>query len=186
MIFVDTNVFMYAVGKPHPLQSRAQQFFHESLRNRTALFTSAEVIHELMQVYLRMHRPHTLDSALELIEKAGVEVWPLEAADVDLARRLHEQHPTLRARDLCHLASCHRRGVREIMTFDEALAAAQGCFEARDVCDRLRREFGFELPDEPAPSRLGFMAGQIEQIEVPDDFDSMGGPEIEKMFGTTA
>ena len=28
--------------------------------------------------------------------------------------------------------------------------------------------------------RLGFMAGQIK---VPDDFDSMGGPEIEKMFG---
>ena len=28
--------------------------------------------------------------------------------------------------------------------------------------------------------RLGFMAGQIK---VPDDFDSMGGPEIKKMFG---
>ena len=57
------------------------------------------------------------------------------------------------------------------------------CFEARDVYDRLRREFGFELPDEPASSRLGFMAGQID---VPDDFDSMGGPEIEKLFGTMA
>ena len=62
-------------------------------------------------------------------------------------------------------------------------ATVQGCFEARDVCDRLRREFGFEVPDEIAPSRLGFMAGQIE---VPDDFDSMGGREIEKMFGGTA
>lgn len=30
-----------------------------------------------------------------------------------------------------------------------------------------------------ASRRLGFMAGQIE---VPDDFDRMGGPEIEKMF----
>ena len=58
-----------------------------------------------------------------------------------------------------------------------------GYCEARDVYDRLRREFGFELPDEPGPSQLGFMAGQIE---VPDDFDSMGGPEIEKLFGTTA
>ena len=28
--------------------------------------------------------------------------------------------------------------------------------------------------------RLGFMAGQIS---VPDDFDRMGGEEIEKMFG---
>ena len=70
MIFVDTNVFMYAVGKPHPLQSLAQQFFHQSMHNREKLFTSAEVIQELMHVYLRMNRPHTLDSALELMDKA--------------------------------------------------------------------------------------------------------------------
>ena len=62
-------------------------------------------------------------------------------------------------------------------------AVALGRPEAREAYNRLRREFGFEVPDEPVPSRLGFMAGQID---VPDDFDSMGGPEIEKMFGTTA
>ena len=124
MIFVDTNVFMYAVGKPHPLQSLAQQFFQQSMHNREKLFTSAEVIQELMHVYLRMNRPHTLDSALELMGKAVVEVWPLEEADVTLARQLHDQHPTLGARDLCHLASCRRRGVNEIMTFDKTLDEA--------------------------------------------------------------
>ena len=34
-----------------------------------------------------------------------------------------------------------------------------------------------------ASRRLGFMAGQIK---IPDDFDRMGGPEIEKMFGENA
>ena len=77
-----------------------------------------------MHVYLRMRRPHTLDSALELVASANVDVWPLEEADVILARQLFEQHPTVGARDLCHLASCRRRGVREIMTFDRALATA--------------------------------------------------------------
>ena len=33
--------------------------------------------------------------------------------------------------------------------------------------------------DKASPRRLGFLAGQIE---VPDDFDSMGSPETEKMF----
>lgn len=38
--------------------------------------------------------------------------------------------------------------------------------------------------DQTATShRLGFMAGQIK---VPDDFDRMGGPEIEEMFGGNA
>lgn len=63
---------------------------------------------------------------MEVMANAGVEVWPLEAADVILARELYEHHPTLSARDLCLLASCRRRGVTEIMTYDQALAAAVG------------------------------------------------------------
>ena len=62
-------------------------------------------------------------------------------------------------------------------------AEREGSSEMRNVVDHLRREFGFELSDVTVPSRLGFMAGKIE---VPDDFDSMGGPEIDKMFGGTA
>lgn len=124
MTFVDTNVFMYAVGQAHPRRSHARTFFDEARRDRRPLVTSAEVVQELMHVYVRMRRPHTLDSALALVAGAGVKVWPLEEEDVMLARQLYVQHPALQARDLCHLASCQRRGVREIMTFDDALAAA--------------------------------------------------------------
>lgn len=123
MIFVDTNVFMYAVGRPHPLQASAREFFAESNQHRTPLGTSAEVLQELAHAYLHVGRLRTLDAALALVVKAGIEVWPLEEADVTLARQLHEKYPTLGARDLCHLASCRRRGVREIMTFDQALGA---------------------------------------------------------------
>ena len=122
-VFVDTNVFMYAVGKSHPLKFPARDFFDDSLRNLRPLCTSAEVLQELMHVYLSVRRYDALGDALALIDRAGVEVWPLEEADVMLARQLHSTHPALPARDLCHLASCRRRGVREIMTFDEALRA---------------------------------------------------------------
>ena len=123
MIFVDTNVFMYAVGRPHVLQASAQDFFIEANRNGTPLCTSAEVMQELAHVYLPTGRLQTFDAALELLASASVEMWPLEEADVALARQLHEQHPALQTRDLCHLASCRRRGVREIKTFDQTFAA---------------------------------------------------------------
>ena len=126
MIFVDTNVFMYAVGRPHPLRSTAREFFAGCIRARTPLCTSAEVLQELTHAYLPVGRKQTLDAALALIAGSRVEVWPLEQEDVTLARQLHEQHPALGARDLCHLASCRRRGVREVRTFDQALAAAAG------------------------------------------------------------
>ena len=114
---------MYVVGRPHPLREPARQFFAESHWDRTSLCASAEVVQELVHAYLPVGRPQTLDAALLLIARSRVEVWPLEYADVTLARQLHERFPTLGARDSCHLASCHRHGVREIKTFDHALRA---------------------------------------------------------------
>lgn len=121
MIFVDTNVLMYAVGKSHPLREHAQRFFTDALRDESRLCMSAEVVQELLHAYLAAGRTKTLDAALSLIARTRTEVWPLEFEDVTLARQLHEQLPTLTARDLCHIACCRRRGVHEVKTFDQAL-----------------------------------------------------------------
>lgn len=37
-------------------------------------------------------------------------------------------------------------------------------------------------PEPSPPKRLGFLAGQVQ---VPDDFDTMGSAEIEHLFGLT-
>ena len=126
MTFVDTNVFMYAVGRPHPIKEPAREFFVACNRKQEPLCTSAEVLQELVYCYLSTNRRHTLEAVMSFIVKANVEIWPLERADVYLACQLHEQYPALSARDLCHLASCQRRGVNRIKTFDQGLAAATG------------------------------------------------------------
>ena len=124
MIFVDTNIFMYAMGRQHPLKEPAREFFEESLTNNVHLCTLAEVLQELLYAYLPVGRMIELDAAISLIERSGIEVWPLEEGDVTLARQLVEQFSTLESRDLCHLASCRRRGVSDVKTFDQALSAA--------------------------------------------------------------
>lgn len=124
MTFVDTNVFVYAVGGEHPLRARARAFFEESLERRQPLATSAEVLQELLHAYLPVQRIGTLDAALALVTATVATVWPVEEGDVRLARELAEEHAGLGARDLVHLACCLRRNVGEVMTFDRALAAA--------------------------------------------------------------
>jgi predicted nucleic acid-binding protein len=126
MIFVDTNVIMYAVGREHPLRKPAQKFFESAMSRRPEhrLVTSAEVLQELLHVYLPVQRMQTLDAALQLVSALVEEVWPVEAADVALARELVDAHPSLDARDLLHLACCKRRDVSRIKTYDRALAAA--------------------------------------------------------------
>ena len=79
MTFVDTNVVMYAVGRPHPLREPAREFFADAARRRWALCTSAEVLQELAHAYLPVQRESTLDSAMALVVRAGIDVWPLEA-----------------------------------------------------------------------------------------------------------
>ena len=124
MTFVDTNVFMYAVGRPHRLRAVAREFFEQAARERRQLCTSVEVLQELLHAYVPPRRMATLDAALTLVDSLATEVWPLEPEDVLLARRLHQRFPALGARDLCHLASCRRRNVSDIKTFDRAFEEA--------------------------------------------------------------
>jgi len=124
VIFVDTNVILYAVGRAHPLKEEARRFFEEALHERTPLATSAEVLQEILHTYLPVARLSTLDAALELVESRVETVWSVEAEDVRFARSLVSAHGELGARDLVHLACCRRRGVDEIKTFDRPLAAA--------------------------------------------------------------
>ena len=126
MTLVDSNALMYAVGKPHPLQPEAQEFFVQAIQKGVVISTSAEVLQEMLHVYESTGRIELFENALALVTELGMEVWPLESEDVLLARQLHVLHPGLSARNLSHLASCRRRGLREIKTFDEALAAVVG------------------------------------------------------------
>ena len=124
MIFVDTNVFMYAVGRAHPLRDEAREFFLEHLSSGESLASSAEVLQELTHAYLPVNRLRTLDAALDLARGRLSAIWAVEREDVELARTLVETHPELGARDVLHLACCTRRNVNRVQTFDRQLAAA--------------------------------------------------------------
>jgi predicted nucleic acid-binding protein len=123
VIFVDTNVFMYAVGREHRHRDDARSFFFESLESPEVLVSSAEVLLELLYAYLHGNRIPTLDAALRLARGRLGAIWQIERDDIDLARSLSEQYPGIGARDLIHVACCTRRGVDRIKTYDPVLEA---------------------------------------------------------------
>jgi uncharacterized protein len=123
VIFVDTNVFMYAVGRPHPLREPAREALREAVRGSLPLATSAEVLQEMLHAYIPVGRLATLDAALRLATDLA-EVWPVEREDVTAARALIARHTGLSARDLLHLATCERHGVTRVLTYDRQFAAA--------------------------------------------------------------
>jgi predicted nucleic acid-binding protein len=125
MEFVDSNIFVYAVGRPHPLREEARRLLEDRTRARAPLATSAEVLQELLHIYLPVGRLETLDAALRLATDLTT-VWPVDAEDVATARALVTLHPALAARDLLHLAVCRRHGATGLLTFDRGLRGAFG------------------------------------------------------------
>jgi predicted nucleic acid-binding protein len=126
VIFVDTNVFMYAVGRSHPLRGEARARLFAAVEAATGLVTSAEVLQEMVHAYLAVQRHATLDAAFTLVSGCVDQVWSIDPEDVHLARALEGDHPGFAARDLVHLACCRRRGVTKAMTFDRALGSVLG------------------------------------------------------------
>lgn len=123
MTFVDTNVWMYAVGRAHPLRDDARGLIRSWVDDRTHVVTSTEVLQELLHAYVPVGRLRTMDAALHLATDIA-EVVSLEPEDVVLAADLAHQHDALSARDLTHLATCLQRDIPRIATFDRGLAAA--------------------------------------------------------------
>jgi predicted nucleic acid-binding protein len=126
MIFIDSNVIIYAVGRSHPLRQEAQDFFIQARQAHHHLVTSAEVLQELLHVYLPVGRMDTLDAALEIATQGIETIYPIDAETVQHARLLADQHPGLTARDLLHLSVCQIRRIKELKTFDRNLMAAFG------------------------------------------------------------
>lgn len=124
MTFVDTNVYMYAVGRPHPLREEARRFFLDATSDGSPLVTSAEVLQELLHAYLPAGRLDRLNAAMRLAVQTAVEIWPVTVDDVRMAHTLVPGYSELAARDLVHLATCRRHGVSRVRTFDRALASA--------------------------------------------------------------
>ena len=124
MIYVDSNVFIYAVGRAHPLKAEAQNFFIDSSNRGKRLATSAEVLQELLHVYLPVERMATLDAAMALATQGVDQVIPIDSAAVLHARSLVDNFPGLTARDLLHLSVCQLHNIKDLKTFDRNLLAA--------------------------------------------------------------
>lgn len=123
MIFVDTNVFVYAVGRRHPHRDEARALIESSIARELPLATSAGVLQELLHFYIPAKRFETLKAAWTLAWSVTTP-WGVEPEDVELAYSLRARHPDISARDLLHLACCRRHNVEDLMTFDKVLRAA--------------------------------------------------------------
>jgi predicted nucleic acid-binding protein len=145
-IFVDANIPIYAVGRPHPLKNPSLEILRLIAQHPNAFVTDAEVLQEILHRYLSLRFwPRPGLSALESFEvlmRGRIEA--VSASDVMVAAHLAEAHQRLSARDLLHVSIARRLGAGAIVSADrdfddvptiERLDPADAAWHARALAE---------------------------------------------------
>ncbi|HEV3482649.1 MAG TPA: type II toxin-antitoxin system VapC family toxin [Candidatus Acidoferrales bacterium] len=118
MIFIDSNIPMYLVGKPHPHKADAQRLLEKLISDRERLITDAEVLQEILHRYVAIHRRDAIQPAFGALLGIADQVLPVDAVAVSRAKDIVLGHKQLSARDALHLAIMEQHGIERVLSFD--------------------------------------------------------------------
>ena len=126
MILIDSNIPMYLVGADDTMRERAQRLVEVHAVGRESLVTDVEVFQELLHRYQRIRRLEAIDPAFDTLRDLVDEILPVEAADIERARRIVLGTPRLSARTAIHVAVMQRRDIGRVMSFDTGFDVVPG------------------------------------------------------------
>jgi uncharacterized protein len=124
--FVDTNIPVYAAGGEDPHKKPCIAIMAELARHPGAGISNAEVLQEILFVYLRRREPLKAAAVIDAFDEALD--WRIQAVtreDVLTAARMAAA-PSLQARDRIHLAVMARLGVTTIISADRGFDRVSG------------------------------------------------------------
>ena len=117
--FLDTNVFLYAIGAPSPHREACRAVLAEVEARRMAATTSTEVLQEVLFVLTRKGRRPEALVATRSIMAALDEVLPVTTADLERAIQLLDVDVDCGVRDAIHAATALNNGIIDIVSVDD-------------------------------------------------------------------
>lgn len=126
MIYVDANVPMYLVGAEHPNRDVARRLVRRLIDDEECLFTSVEVLQEILHRYTHIGRRDAIQPCFDLLLELVDEVLPVDLVDLRRAKEIVLAAGQLSARDALHVAVMERHGLSRILTFDAGFDAWSG------------------------------------------------------------
>jgi uncharacterized protein len=125
-IFLDTNVFLYAVGAQHPLKAPSQKVLSLVGDGTLEAASNTEVVQEILYVLGRRGQRETASKlARHVIELLG-PLLPVTQADISVTCDLMDRYPALPTRDAIHAATMLNNGISDIITSDGHFDAVRG------------------------------------------------------------
>ena len=119
IVFVDTNIFIYASGDSHPHKDPAKHILEKIACNQIKAVINTEVLQEILYRYgaIKDHKRGFMvfDACIQIIPL----ILPVMKQDVLKAREILERYPSVQARDAIHAGVMLNRGIKIIYSYDK-------------------------------------------------------------------
>lgn len=117
-LFVDVNIVMYAAGSAHPYRRPCQAALDRIVSEKLPAMVSSEIHQEILHRYLSLGLPDKAQQVSAKLEILIPRALLVTMADINRARTLIRHYPTIRARDLIHVAVMLENGIPHILSTD--------------------------------------------------------------------
>jgi uncharacterized protein len=117
-VFLDTNIFLYAIGGEGPHREPCRAVLAAVGRGALGGVTNSEVLQEILHVRARRVTLKDATSAARSAASIVAEVVPVTAGDVLDACALLDSHPGLSARDALHVATMQNSQISLLVSVD--------------------------------------------------------------------
>ncbi len=126
--FLDSNVFMYAAGREHPLKAPCVAVLRRVAREELDVLTNAEVLQEILYRYGAVGElQQGLHLARLAVDQVAGEVLPVTLADMHRAFELVDRYGIeITARDAVHAATMLDNGLTHVITADRHFDIIEG------------------------------------------------------------
>ncbi len=124
--FIDTNIFIYSVGRDHPLKSNCASAIRRLRDGGIRAIVNTEIIQEILYRYQSLKE---LRLGIKLAKEAmalSSKILPVTERDLALAIELLESHPQIDTRDAFHAATMINNEVKEIISTDSHFDLIRG------------------------------------------------------------
>ncbi len=121
VVFLDSNVFMYAAGKTHFYKNPCLHVLKDVETRRLSAVVNTEVFQELLYRYSHIGMPEKGVQLCSDVFKYPLTILSVVEADIRLAVDLFENHKGagVKPRDAIHAATLKNNGVAQLLSADK-------------------------------------------------------------------
>ena len=126
MKLLDTNIVLYAAGRPHKYKDPCGRLMQEVVSGSTDYAINTELLQEVLHTYIsRGERARALTTFDDLLTTFPHPI-PISRDEVVVARQLLESYRGLSPRDAIHAAVVITQGLEGLVTTDQAFGQISG------------------------------------------------------------